>query len=120
MTFTNHSYKKMNRPSYISDLQRQKIYAFIQSLVYDWCKNRKGDWFAMRDLVGGTNNDWNGTPFQCLYDKHINNGKSKDEAHKEAGIDSGYLLKDVLHEDKREFECDNSSQWAKKYSWTGK
>ncbi len=88
----------------ISDIEKQRIIDFLQGAVYCWCKNRPDEWFSTRDLMGGANYFWQGTPFIVLYEKHISNGKSIDEAIASAGKDSGWLLKRVIKDDKRQFE----------------
>ncbi len=87
--------------------------AFLQGAVYCWCKNRKGEWFALRDLVGGDNNDWHDTPLFSLYKKH--RAKSNDPV-KDAGKDAGWLLKSVLSKDKRIFD-DKDDGLVKHYRW---
>jgi hypothetical protein len=77
----------------ISSNEKSRIYDFLQGAVYSWCKNRKDEWFSMRDLMGGDNFDWNGTPLQVLYNKHASKGKNYETAVKDAGKDSGWLLK---------------------------
>ena len=88
----------------ISDADKALIKAFMQGAVYCWVKNRQGDWFAVRDLMGGMNADWNGTPLQVLFEKHIDVGKDEDQAFTAAGIDLGWLVKTILDEDSRTFE----------------
>ena len=102
----------------ISQEQRLLIQAFLQGAVYSWVKNRKGEQFAARDLVGGDNFEWGGTPLIVLYDKHVALGKTSDEAIEAAAKDLGWLLKKVLHEDKRHFETGRSGLTAG-YTWTG-
>ena len=80
---------------------------FLQGAVYCWVKNRKGEFFAAQDLMGGINKDWNGTPLFCLYKKHIAKGKTKKAAIAEAGKDLGWILKSVLAEDKHIFKSCN-------------
>ena len=46
----------------ISNLTKQRISDFCS-----WCKNRKGEWFSLRDLMGGDNFYWNGTPLLDMY-----------------------------------------------------
>lgn len=41
-----------------SDEQINLMKAFLQGAVYCWCKNRKEEWFAARDLLGGDNYYW--------------------------------------------------------------
>lgn len=85
--------------------QKSAIKAFLQGAVYCWIKNRKGEEFAARDLVGGENAEWSGTPLQPLYAKHIDLGKDEDAAIDAAGRDVGWLLKAVLAEDRRTFKA---------------
>ena len=98
--------------------QMMLIRAFIQGAVYSWVKNRKGEWFAVRDLAGGENFDWNGTPLQTLFDKHVKGGKPPTDAIEAAGRDIGWITKSVLSEDKRTFEADNSG-YVSQYRWAG-
>lgn len=48
------------------------------------CKNRKNGWFSLRDLIGGDNFYWNGTPLLELYLKHENFGKNSKTSIKDA------------------------------------
>lgn len=88
----------------ISGKQKQGIIDFLQGAVYCWCKNRPDEWFSMRDLMGGDNFYWEGTPLMSLYEKHISKGKNNPEAIDRAGKDSGWLLKRVISDDKRGFK----------------
>ncbi|WP_167883996.1 cell division protein SepF [Leptospira wolffii] len=102
----------------VSDLtgeQKQRIYDFLQGAVYSWCKNRKNEWFSMRDLMGGENTDWDGTPLYELYLKHLN--KKSNDPVKEAGKDSGWLLKKVLHRDMRKFDARDGDGLIREYHW---
>lgn len=56
----------------IQDDDKQAIINFLQGAVYCWCKNRKNEWFSMRDLMGGDNFFWEDTPLMVLYEKHEN------------------------------------------------
>lgn len=100
----------------LSDNERHLIRAFVQGAVYCWVKNRKGEWFAIRDLVGGENTDWTGTPLKPLYVKHRNSGKDADEAFEAAAKDIGWIAKSVLAEDQRTFENDNLG-YVSRYRW---
>lgn len=101
------------------DIQILEMRAFIQGAVYCWCKNRPDEWFAARDLFGGENYYWEGTPLMPLYDYYLGGDQSNhDYAIAEAGKAVGHLLKAVLVEDKREFEYRDG--FTKKYKWTGK
>ena len=101
-----------------SDNEKELMKSYLQGLVYSWAKNRKDENFAARDLVGGENFEWQGTPLYPLYEKHINWGKTSEEAIKAAAKDLGWLLKTVLAEDKRHFNA-NSSGYTAEYCWVG-
>ena len=103
----------------IKDQNKQRIIDFLQGAVYCWCKNRTQEWFSMRDLMGGENFNWEGTPLMSLYEKHIAKGKNNPDAIDGAGKDSGWLLKKVIIEDKREFETKKEGL-TRKYRWTDK
>lgn len=102
----------------ISDAEKDSIKAFMQGAVYCWVKNRKDEEFAVRDLVGGENYDWNRTPLQVLYEKHIDAGKNHDSSVEAAAKDLGWLVKAVLHEDKRTFEAGKTGL-VNSYRWVG-
>lgn len=55
----------------IDDFQKALIKAYMQGAIYSWVKNKKGELFAIRDLVGGENYEWAGTPLYALWEKHI-------------------------------------------------
>lgn len=101
----------------ITPKQKELINAYLQGAVYSWVKNRKDEWFAARDLFGGDNFYWEGTPLYCLYEKHINKGKSSNDAIVDAGKDLGWLLKQQLSNDKRSFETRQG--YTAEYRWVG-
>jgi len=94
------------------------IRAYLQGAVYCWVKNRSGETFAARDLVGGENTDWSGTPLQYIYDHYIDSGRTEVEAFEAAAKDVGWILKQLLSEDSRVFDFDNS-QYVNMYRWQG-
>jgi len=98
--------------------QEQLMRAYVQGAVYSWVKNRTGEQFAARDLFGGENFEWEGTPLYPLYEKHRASGKSVDEAIDAASKDCGWLLKSVLADDRRHFEVGRSGLTAG-YRWVG-
>jgi hypothetical protein len=100
----------------LSDAEEKSIKDFLQGSVYCWCKNKKGTWFSLLDLMGGDNRDWSGTPLETLYKKHIQDGKSEKDAFVSAGQESGWLLKKVIHSDKRKFETEET-EINRKYRW---
>lgn len=55
----------------ISEQQRRDMMNFLQGSVYCWCKNRKGEPFAARDLLGGDNYYWQDTPMMALYEYYL-------------------------------------------------
>lgn len=100
----------------ITDIETKRIIDFLQGSVYCWCKNQPEKWFSMRDLMGGDNYYWQGTPLLVLYQKHENMGKEWQSAVAGAGKDSGWLLKRVIHDDKRKFET-KKDELIRKYHW---
>jgi hypothetical protein len=94
----------------ISEEQRQRIRDFLQGAVYSWCKNRKDEWFAARDLLGGDNYYWQNTPMFALYEK--------SEDVEQAGKDAGWLLKQVISNDKRSIETQKDGL-VRQYRWNG-
>ena len=97
----------------ISLAEAQRIKDFLQGAIYCWCKNRKDEWFSLRDLMGGDNFYWEGTPLMRLYKKH--KGVSS-ESISAAGKDAGWLLKSVVSSDKRNYESKHESL-IRKYRW---
>lgn len=102
----------------ITDVEKKGIIHFLQGAIYCWCKNRPNEWFSMRDLMGGDNYYWQGTPLLPLYEKHENKGKGWESSVKDAGKDSGWLLKRVISDDKRTFET-KKEELIRKYRWIG-
>ncbi|MBC8756852.1 hypothetical protein H2O64_19415 [Kordia sp. YSTF-M3] len=94
----------------------KRICDYMQGAVYCWCKNKEEKWFSARDLFGGENFNWSGTPMIKLFDKHKSKGKTDDSAIKGAGKDAGWILKKVLNEDKRNFET-KKGDLVRKYRW---
>lgn len=89
----------VHKVSGLTTEQTQLAKAFLKGAVYCWLKNRKNEVFALRDLFGGENTNWSGTPLQCIWEKQKNKGKTNDEAYEQAAVDVGWLLKAVLAED---------------------
>jgi hypothetical protein len=100
----------------ISPPELAAIRAFVQGAVYCWVKNRRGEQFAVRDLVGGLNTDWTDTPLLPLYTKHVGKGKPSNEAAEAAGRDLGWIVKSVLADDKRTFEASKGGL-VSQYRW---
>ncbi|SEI81556.1 hypothetical protein SAMN04488018_10562 [Myroides marinus] len=98
----------------ISAIEEQRILDFLQGAVYCWCKNRKDEWFSLRELMGGDNFYWEETPLMPLYEKHRIAGSS--DPVKSAGKDCGWMLKKVIINDSRNFETDKF-EMTRKYKW---
>ena len=97
----------------LSDDQTQQIINFLQGAVYCWCKNKPDQWFSLRDLMGGENYFWQGTPLIALWNKH---SQTATNPVKEAGKDGGWLLKRVIADDPRTFETREAS-FIREYHW---
>lgn len=100
----------------LPDAEQKRIMDFLQGSVYCWCKNRPDEWFAMHNLMGGDNRDWSTTPLAVLYSRHIQNGKTDEEAFNTAAQDSGWLLKRVIHADARRFATQDTAI-NRQYRW---
>ncbi|WP_411897539.1 hypothetical protein [Elizabethkingia occulta] len=98
----------------ITPEEEQRIIDFLQGAVYCWCKNRKDEWFSLRELMGGDNFYWESTPLEPLYTKHKAVGAT--DPVKSAGKDCGWLLKKVIIRDSRDFETDKF-EMTRKYKW---
>lgn len=99
----------------ITVTEKQRIYDFLQGAIYCWCKNRSDEWFTVRDLMGGENFDWKGTPLIVLFDKYKKRGKSNAYSVIEAGKDAGKIAKKVMNDDNREFQTEKG--YVRRYRW---
>ncbi|MGB4407952.1 MAG: hypothetical protein WBI82_13905 [Sphaerochaeta sp.] len=98
----------------IDDGKLTLIKAFVQGAVYCHCNiSARGTKFAARDLFGGDNYYWEGTPLFALYKWHKVNNASDPVTM--AGKDIGWVLLDVLAEDKRHFS--KSKEYTNVYEW---
>lgn len=100
---------KIRRVKYLTQVNADKIKIYLQGAVYSWCNDNKGREFALRDLVGGLNLYWSGTPLDVLYHNRLNINL--------AGRDAGWLLMEVLQNDKRNF--DTYVKRVRHYQWLG-
>lgn len=99
-----NKYGKTQRPSAkLSSEELVLAKKYLQGAVHSFCKNNSGEVFSLRDLVGGENKDWGGTPLQAIYDYHISLGKTNEKAKKQAAVDAGWLLKAVLAEEQNRY-----------------
>lgn len=101
----------------VSPAEIEKMLIFIAGGVRTWCKAVGDKQFALRDLFGGENYYWEGTPLQALYVKFCNEGYSSDEAVRLAGNAAGRLLKRVLVEDRTRTYVVGDAGLANGYTW---
>lgn len=80
------------------------IKTYILGAINAFCINDKDSAFSVRILFGGNNRNWNHTPLQKIYNYYIQIGKSATDAALSSAIDVGRLLKEILEDDKRQFE----------------
>ncbi|MFZ1492655.1 MAG: hypothetical protein WAU60_04490 [Candidatus Competibacter denitrificans] len=90
----------------------------MQGAIYSWAKNRPNEPFAVRDVMGGENFFWEGTPLIALYEKHIKLGKTNDSAIEDAAKDLGWIVKSVLARDKRTYRLEKAGL-VNSYTWVG-
>lgn len=104
----------------INPLERDLIYACLQGAVYRRCNENPNDWFAARDLVGGKNYYWQGTPLIVVYEqfRKANPNKSSEYAEEMAAKAIGHMLKRVIVDDKRTFDM-RKQDMVNQYIWTG-
>lgn len=87
----------------------ESIFSFLQGAVYCWCVANGDRQFALRNLVGGVNADWNGTPLQAIYDHYLDHYRSErantpeETAFTEAAQYAGSMLNVMLQNDVRVF-----------------
>ena len=108
---------------------RDEICAFFQGAVCCWCAEHGDAEFSLKNLVGGVNIGWYGTPLQGLFLCHLQVKLAKFEkegynevlaeaycaAHKATWGDAGWLLKEALHSDRRTFVLTQSD--LNRYIW---
>ncbi len=92
---------------------------FMQGAIYCWAKNRPNEPFAVRNLVGGENYYWNGTPLIVLYEAHTKLGKKDGLAETDAGKDLGCIVRNLLNLDKRTYTHTKMDS-VNHYLWDGK
>lgn len=101
----------------ITKEQYDAIFYFLQGAVYSWCKSKSHEWFSIRELLGGENYFWDGTPLLALYEKHKTQlGKDWASAVEGADKDARWILKEVIANDKRVFETKKDDA-IRVYKW---
>ena len=116
MIINDSSYKNVGG---FTDDDTREMRAFLLGAVHVWCRDRHGEWFAARDLLGGANFFWQGTPLISLYDHYLEESDGDgDYAVQQAGRAAGHLLKRVLIDDtKRRYETRQG--YTREYRWVG-
>lgn len=103
---------------------KDMILAFLQGVVYQWILEHKDDVkpsFVARDMLGGFNNNWEGTPLQFLYDYYYDKTKDDDYSRKQAAQDAGWALKEMLKNDSRvEFDNTIKDYYSVRYTFIRK
>lgn len=111
-----NKFGKIQRPSAkLSTEEAELAKHYLQGAVHSFCVSNPGKAFALRDLVGGENGNWNGTPLQAIFDYHISAGKAEEKAMKQAAIDAGWLLKAVLAEEENRYFVQSQGGKTKLY-----
>ena len=116
MISNDNTYRNVWGPDAI-ELRQMRDY--LLGAVQVWCRDRHGEWFAARDLLGGANRYWQGTPLMALYDYYLSQSNGDDDyAFHQAARAAGNLLKRVLVEDeKRTYET--RKRFTREYRWIG-
>lgn len=103
----------------VPDADIQRMLDFLQGAVRARCADCEGLQFAARNLLGGANYFWEGTPMEVLFTKYIAEGYSTEAAIEEAGKSAGHLLKRVLIEDNNRTYRLGDAGMANGYTWLG-
>ena len=95
---------KIRKIHSISESQAQEIKNYLQGAIRCHDKVAACKWFSLRDLMGGENFDWNGTPMQDLFKAY-------------RGQSAGWLLKAAIEEDPcRRYETKKEA-FTRMYRW---
>ena len=97
----------------ISETQAQEIRNYLQGAIRCHDKVAVGKWFSLRDLMGGANFDWNGTPMQALFEAY----RGRSDTLKVTAKSAGLLLKAAIEEDPcRRYETKKEA-FTRMYRW---
>lgn len=116
MITTDPTYKNVHG---FTEREIERMLDYLQGAVQVWCRDRHGEWFAARDLLGGANYYWQGTPLMRLYEYYMEQSDNdNDYSVRQAGCAAGHLLKRVLLADtKRRYETRQG--YTREYRWVG-
>ena len=89
---------RFNRYLWLNLTEETLICAFMQGAVYAWCNVHGSEPFAARNLVGGDNFYWQGTPLYPLYEHYHNLYPNDDSGYAvtQAGRALGHILKRII------------------------
>lgn len=79
---------------------------FIRTAVDFQCKSYPEQWFSVRILFGGATFQWPGTPLECIYDRHIRNGRKPAKASIVAARDIGKMMTKFLSQHPQNFNIE--------------
>ncbi len=103
---------------------KDTILAFLQGVLYQWIlehKDKTAPSFVARDLLGGFNNNWAGTPLQFLYDYYYAKTSDNTYAREQAAQDAGWALKEVIKNDPRvKFDNTIKDYYSVRYTFISK
>ena len=110
-----------NSVSGIKPEELEAMLHHLDGLVRGYVIGRKGVVFTIRDILGGDNFVWTGTPLQRLYEIYDEAGYSEEDCIKCAGQAAGRLLKRVIIEiDGMTFELHEAVDGrVNGYAWRG-
>ena len=103
----------------VSDADIRRMLDFLFGATRAICADREGTQFSVRDILGGANYFWEGTPMEVLFKKYVAEGYSTDAAIVEAGKSAGHLLKRVLIEDANRTYRLGDAGMVNGYTWLG-
>lgn len=75
----------------LTDIELEKIKAFLQGAVCSWCLSHKGEWFMAKDLIA--DHKWENYPLDVLRSRYKDQGKDDKYAFDQASKDAGKILK---------------------------
>ena len=101
ITATPNKTPRIHTVRNLSPADERLIRDHLRKAVETWSKASKGTPFGVRELMG---KDWNGTPLQVLYERHLAKHGHRG-AHGRAAAEAGWLLKRVLEDDIRKYEA---------------
>lgn len=97
----------------ISETKAREIKNYLQGTIRFHDKVAAGKWFSLRDLMGGANFDWNGTPMQELFEAY----RGRSDAFKVTAKSAGWLLKAAIEDDPcRRYETKKEA-FTRMYRW---